>query len=408
MHADPLIAKHRKIIESLCCPHCHGDLDFPKACEFHGLPFSSKVFCASCKQVGVAINGRVIFNDDDNISVLGNNENYQGSIERKNIALSSNLFTPMGAWQKSDTSHWSNRNSSKLVFHTDAMGVGITLLKHPWSGFAEVFVDGKSVAALDLFAEAGSMQHWYPLHLGSGDHSIEVVVVGGKNDKSHDCQVHIIELEIIKKISTFPPAYRYLSRNRGNAYPLCFDQLLSDTPTSGLVLDCGSGDRSHPDPRVISFEYSRFQSPDVFGDGHKLPFKSNSFDLVLSQAVCEHLSDPFSAAREIYRVLKPSGRVYVESAFMQPLHAVPYHFFNTTAWGLERLFSEFVVQEITHQGVLAQTLEWFYRLTELRSKGLGEKVDQVLALARELDEHITTAELKYFSSYVTLLGRKPG
>jgi Methyltransferase domain len=350
----------------------------------------------------------MIFNADDTVGLLETSEIYEGSIEQRCMPLSPSLFSPGGAWQKNNGSYWSSTKLSKLSFRTDALGVGITLIKHPWSGFAEILVDGNSIAVLDLFQEAGSMQHWYPMHFGRGSHSVELVVCGAKNPRSHDCQVHVVELEILEKTATFPSSYRYDSRNRGNPYPECFDQLLRDTSTDGLVLDCGSGDRNHPDSRVVSFEYSRFQGPDVFGDGHQLPFKENSFDLVLSQAVFEHVANPFVAASEIFRVLKPRGRVYVESAFMQPLHAVPYHFFNTTAWGLERLFSEFVIQEITHQGVLAQTLEWFYRLTELRQKGFGAKVDQVLSLARELDENITREELKSFSSYVTLLAYKPG
>jgi SAM-dependent methyltransferase len=182
---------------------------------------------------------------------------------------------------------------------------------------------------------------------------------------------------------------------------------LSVVPSDGLILDCGCGDRSHPDPRVVNFEYSRFPGPDVFGDGHRLPFKDDSFDLILSQAVVEHLYDPFAAVQEIRRVLKPGGTVYCESAFMQPLHAVPYHFFNTTVWGIERLFMGFDILEVGSEGTLSDTFSWLYGLTDLRSKGLGEKVDQLLAIAKELDTRITREELKYFSSCVTLLASKP-
>ena len=405
---DPLAVKQQKIKESLCCPECRGTLDYPKACEFYGWPLSSKIMCVNCNQVGVAINGRIIFGADDAVGLLETAEGYEGSIDQRCMPLSASQFSPIGAWQTTGTSYWSNTPSSKFSFHSDALGVGLTLIKHQWAGFAEILIDGKSIAVLDLFQEAGSMQHWYPAHFGSGNHTIEVVVSGAKNPRSLDCQVHLVELETLQRSTTFPSSYRYDSRNRGNPYPQCFDKLLHETAVNGLVLDCGSGDRNHPDPRVVSFEYSRFQGPDVFGDGHRLPFKENSFDLVLSQAVFEHIANPFVAANEILRVLKPGGRVYVESAFIQPLHAVPYHFFNTTAWGLERLFSEFVIHEITHQGDLAQTLEWFYRLTQLRQKGFGAKVDQVLDLMRELDKNITAEELKSFSSYVTLLAKKPG
>lgn len=45
------------------------------------------------------------------------------------------------------------------------------------------------------------------------------------------------------------------------------------------------------------------------GAGEALPFADNSFDLVLSHEVLEHVTDDRQAAREIVRVLKPGGRL---------------------------------------------------------------------------------------------------
>ncbi len=41
--------------------------------------------------------------------------------------------------------------------------------------------------------------------------------------------------------------------------------------------------------------------------GESLPFRSDSFDVVSSNMVLEHLTDPFSVFTEIRRVLKPGG-----------------------------------------------------------------------------------------------------
>ena len=43
-------------------------------------------------------------------------------------------------------------------------------------------------------------------------------------------------------------------------------------------------------------------------DAHKLEFESNSFDLVIGQGILHHL-EPEVALNEIYRVLRPKGRV---------------------------------------------------------------------------------------------------
>lgn len=44
----------------------------------------------------------------------------------------------------------------------------------------------------------------------------------------------------------------------------------------------------------------------------ELPFEDGTFDLVHSNHVFEHLADPLAAAREVFRVLKPGGRVFIE------------------------------------------------------------------------------------------------
>jgi hypothetical protein len=291
-------------------------------------------------------------------------------------------------------------------FHCNSLGISLIFLKHPWSGIADIRVDGKVIGIIDLFEEKGSMHMWYPIYLGGGDHLVEFVVTGNRNPLAKASRIFLLSVETLEINESDEPKIDYETRNDGNSYPHCFDKLIDDVTDEGIILDCGSGDRCHPVPRVINFEYSRFKSPDIFGDRHKLPFNDNSFDLVLSQAVFEHLYDPFTAAAEILRVLKPGGTLYVESAFMQPLHAVPYHFFNTTGWGLEHFFKNCQILEIKHEGQLAQTLTWFYSLTGPRDKGLGVKVDELLSIAKMLDEHITNDELKSFSSYVSLLAKK--
>jgi len=45
------------------------------------------------------------------------------------------------------------------------------------------------------------------------------------------------------------------------------------------------------------------------GNGETLPFPSNRFDLVLSHEVIEHVRDDRAAISEIFRVLKPGGRL---------------------------------------------------------------------------------------------------
>ncbi len=50
----------------------------------------------------------------------------------------------------------------------------------------------------------------------------------------------------------------------------------------------------------------------VHGFAEKLPYADNSFHVVHTSHVFEHLEDPLIAAREAYRVLKPGGLLFIE------------------------------------------------------------------------------------------------
>ncbi len=49
-------------------------------------------------------------------------------------------------------------------------------------------------------------------------------------------------------------------------------------------------------------------------DGTTLPFRSGSFDFVLSHAVIEHVADPLAYLHEARRVLKPGGSMFLQTA----------------------------------------------------------------------------------------------
>lgn len=49
----------------------------------------------------------------------------------------------------------------------------------------------------------------------------------------------------------------------------------------------------------------------ISGDAHSLPFNNNCFDTVLLTDVLHHLKDGKLAIQEIFRVLRPKGRLYL-------------------------------------------------------------------------------------------------
>lgn len=153
----------------------------------------------------------------------------------------------------------------------------------------------------------------------------------------------------------------------------------------GRVLDCGAGLRNTYYAHVVNYEIVAYDSTDVLGVAERLPFKDASFDAVLSMNVLEHVKDPFQAARELMRVLKPGGELMCVAPFLQPLHGYPHHYYNMTAQGLLNLFAPMTDKRTEVYGAMRPiwTLSWF-----LNSYSAGLPQAQ-----RERFEAMTVAEL---------------
>jgi glycosyltransferase involved in cell wall biosynthesis/SAM-dependent methyltransferase len=116
--------------------------------------------------------------------------------------------------------------------------------------------------------------------------------------------------------------------------------------TDGLVLNLSAGGSARSFDHVVEAEFAVFRHTDVLADAHALPFADATFDLVVSMNAFEHYHSPRQAADEIMRVLKPGGRMLVRTAFLQPLHEAPWHFYNCTRYGLERWFERFETEDL--------------------------------------------------------------
>ncbi len=130
----------------------------------------------------------------------------------------------------------------------------------------------------------------------------------------------------------------------------------------GKVLDCGSGLRSNVDETVICLDVAAFPTVDILAVNQRLPFRDAAFDAVLSLNVLEHVTDPFTCASELIRVLKPGGTLYCCIPFLQPEHGFPNHYFNATRSGLRQLFPkdlELIDHFVPRSGEPVWTLHWF-------------------------------------------------
>jgi SAM-dependent methyltransferase len=126
-------------------------------------------------------------------------------------------------------------------------------------------------------------------------------------------------------------------------------------------LHLGAGASIQRYPNSIELETAVFCHTDVVGDASSLPFQDGSLGGVLALNVFEHLADPERAASELHRVLRPGSPVLIQTAFLQPLHADPFHFYNATEKGIERWFADFSIHsvEIPHNFHPIYALSWF-------------------------------------------------
>lgn len=114
-------------------------------------------------------------------------------------------------------------------------------------------------------------------------------------------------------------------------------------PAGSRVLDVGAGTcpyRScfaHCDYKTHDFKKykgikknntTEYGPIDFVSDITNIPVADESFDVIICTEVLEHVPEPVEALREMARILKRGGRIFVTAPLGSGLHQLPYHYYG--------------------------------------------------------------------------------
>ncbi len=172
-------------------------------------------------------------------------------------------------------------------------------------------------------------------------------------------------------------------------------------PTDNVLdLGCGSGwlsrriSESVPQGRVVGMDLSdemiriaRRTSVDhhnvlfITGEVAEIPWESNFFDHCISVESAYYWPDPAAGAREIQRVLRPAGSVWILINYYRDnpychqwgaLLAIPTHLLSAEEWA--RIFRDAGFTRVSHERIVdpsptpeTYTGRWFRDAAELRA-----------------------------------------
>lgn len=138
------------------------------------------------------------------------------------------------------------------------------------------------------------------------------------------------------------PTLTYRSPHRRG---LVANFIASFLPTA-TIANVGGGAQRYG-PNVVNIDVEPLPGVDVVGVAEQLPLADASCDGAILQAVLEHVRSADLTLRELNRVLRPKGSLFVEVPFMQGYHPSPGDYRRYTEQGLraELADHEFDVDE---------------------------------------------------------------
>ncbi|HEY3742788.1 MAG TPA: class I SAM-dependent methyltransferase [Bryobacteraceae bacterium] len=127
-------------------------------------------------------------------------------------------------------------------------------------------------------------------------------------------------------------------------------------PAGTTVLDAGAGEGQYAD-RFTRHRYTgvdlgigdndwNYAKLDAIADLLALPFRDDTFDAAINIVTLEHVKEPARVITELWRVLKPQGRLLIVVPHEWEEHQTPHDYFRYTRYGLRYLLERAGFTEI--------------------------------------------------------------
>ena len=155
-----------------------------------------------------------------------------------------------------------------------------------------------------------------------------------------------IVLSIIRKI--FPTLYYYILYSgaakalgdKSSEREKMFKELITLSEGKNC-LQIGVREKRYA-PHWVSVDlYDQADYIDYHYDIYDLKFNDAKFDIVACVAILEHIEDTAQAIKELHRVLKKEGLIWIEVPFNQPYHPDPHDYWRVSPDGLRLWMKEF-------------------------------------------------------------------
>lgn len=119
---------------------------------------------------------------------------------------------------------------------------------------------------------------------------------------------------------------------------------------NSIVLDAGAGEgqyrRFFSHARYIGLDFCKgdplwdYSNLDIIGNLLCIPLMDNACDIVICTQVLEHVPEPSIVLRELHRVMRRGGHLFVSVPQWWFQHQKPYDYYRYTSFGLRYLLEQ--------------------------------------------------------------------